>query len=473
MALTDEELQVIITATTTQFSKAMEDAKAEMVAFGKAGTKTFNSVNDAEKGFASSLTKGPIKGELKMISRELGTLAGASGLAGNQMGAFLGALAHLTSPLGLAVAGAAALASGIAFLSEKHKKAEEEAKKQAEADLKLADAFDKAAEAGAKLTATQVAMLNVLKEGQVAQTAALSIELEKQNKVVADLRGEYQDLVVQQRESGARNVNLKDQMDDLGKKYQTAVDAQTRLKFAVEGGTKALEAETEAGKFNEEQLKKEDDYWKVALKDREARNAAFDKSVDQHNKVTEAGLKRMEKEVKDFRTASAPFQRDFVTMIEAAGDGTQRLADVWGNFAKSFVKDAERMILNKAVMKLFDLLGGSLFGAGTEASTTSKGQGLLGGLLKHIPIFGGLFAEGGSFTTKGPTMFMAGEGGDPVEHVTVSKNGQSAGGGISIGQLVISGSGASTRSEAYALGQSQAAGLASGLSRMNLRLGVR
>ncbi len=471
--LTDEELKVVISATTAEFSKAMAEAREEMVAFGKAGTKSFNSATEAEKSLASQLTKGKTRTELKLIAAELGGMAGASGLAGNQVSALMNALSHLTSPIGLAVAGAAALASGLAFLVEKHKKAKEEAEKQAAADAKLAENFDRAAVAGAKLTRVQVDMLRLVQEGQLRTQEELKQKLALVTEEYEEQRGKLVELQVAMDKGGERDRNAIDAHEEQSKVVKDLIDQRTRLTFALEGGTKALELETEAARLDQEELKKEDDFWKVALADRERRNAAFDKSVEAHNKMVAASFKRTQKEIENFRSATAPFQRDFVDMISAAAAGTQRLSDVWSKFAKDFVKDAERMILNKAVTKLFDMLGSFLFGAGTDNTQAGKGQGLLGGLLKKIPIFGGLFADGGSFTTKGPTMFMAGEGDDPIEHVTVTKNGQSGGGGISIGQLVISGGGARTRSESYALGLSQAAGLADGLARLDLRRGVR
>ena len=474
--MTDEELQVVVSAVTANFQKPMKDAHQTLVDFGTQGTKTFTKIADSEKAWTSRLQQGHVKKELKQIAGELGGMAGAGGIASRAMG---GLLSVISGGGGL-LAGVGLLATAVAFLTDQEKKAAEEAKRSAEEHRQMAEAFETATAAGAELTEAQIRLMTVtgqLREGDRAS------EIRTLEKEQARLQERYDSMNAVLHDSGTFVENLRFQNADLNKNFQTTSYELAKVTADLErtrSGYKDLtEALKEAGEEAAFWQKQEDGLAKGAVAERERRNKAFDESTARHNRSVEASLKREQKEIEAFHKATAPLQKNFAALLQGGVENIKNAKELWHSFSQSFVKDATAMLANAAVKKLFDAIGKGLFGVGEDNNSGGKGKGLLGGLIGSIPVVGSLlkgvlgFAEGGSVVTNGPTLFMAGEGRNKRERVDVSPMGQSAAGGGLVVNIIHQGSGPTSHSAAYSLGLSEAAGLAHGIAKLDLRLGVR
>lgn len=142
-----------------------------------------------------------------------------------------------------------------------------------------------------------------------------------------------------------------------------------------------------------------------------------------------------------FETVAETAKNSFDEIEQASKQAARNIQDAFADFlfdpfedgvkgmVKSFLDAIRRMLANQAAVQLFKFIGG-LFG-GTEAPA---GKGSKTGKPDKLT-FAGAFAGGGSFTVPGSggtdstgVMFRA----TPGERVTVTKPGQSAGGGVSI-----------------------------------------
>lgn len=395
----DDEIQVQIKAEVGQFNAGMEEATKSVNDFSSQASSGISKIEGAQKSWVSHLAKGQERRELRMIAMELGGLGGAGTAAGREMGAFLSVIGGLSGPIGIAIGAAAGLITGVIALGEAHKKAAEESRKQAEADLKLADAFDKAAASGKRLTMAEYEMSLLVGKEQAMNRAQLVSELSKQDKVVSDLLGRLHDLNSEWEASNHLNVNVRDEMNKLGVEYDEAVAKQTRLNFALGGGEKALVAETKSAKALTKTFKDE-------------LGPAIEKMTEQVDKDIK---KKAVEDMKEWQKATAGVQKTFSNFLVDAVQGTKSLNEAWKDFMTNFVKSIEQALAQEAVMALFKLLGTAL-GIGTG------GLGLLA-----IPAL----AEGGIVDR--PTLAMIGESG-PEAVVPLDKGGV-GGGSFSIGNM--------------------------------------
>lgn len=124
--------------------------------------------------------------------------------------------------------------------------------------------------------------------------------------------------------------------------------------------------------------------------------------------------------------------RDAVTgslrqMLTGVLRGTQSIGDAFKNMAVNILASLTELFASRAIVQLFDLVGGGLFGSGPRSSSGGIFSGLLGAASGSF--LGGLFgfANGGVMSPNGPMRLQSFAGGGVASSPTLAMFGEGGG----------------------------------------------
>ena len=201
--MADDTVTTRLVAATEQYKTGMQEAAAATATFAQTAEAGMGGTQKASESLLGAIAGGGHGRHLRLISMELGNLAGAGQLASRETFALLGGMNALSygmetmaGPIGIVIGLVGALTTAYVYLVETHKKANAESKKENDLyrehlakDVKeqtalideLAEAYAKTGSATAARMAAQTRIAK-LEEEEGKVNAALSEVVNKGDK---------------------------------------------------------------------------------------------------------------------------------------------------------------------------------------------------------------------------------------------------------------------------------------------------